>query len=384
MPPGTTTNNIKAAIRRRARELGFDLCGFATADVLESAPRFLAWLAEGYQGEMAYLARSAQRRIDPRSVLPGARTAIALAASYADEKRPNSALDAPAQGKPALESCESGLTGLVARYARFEDYHAVIGERLEVLIDFVNKSGGPGTASIGYVDSGPVLERDLARRAGLGFVGKHTNLISRTLGNWFFIAEIITTIEVKPDPPEPNRCGRCRRCIDACPTGAIVAPFKLDARRCISYLTIEFRGTIPSDLRPLMGDKVFGCDVCLEVCPWNRFAKCSGLMSQRRWSTNGRLDLIQVLCLDESEFRARFGNTPIARAKLAGLKRNACVALGNTGDARALPALEKLITDSNIVVSEHARWAVERIRQRMRMGPRGSLYFRAGDGIGIF
>lgn len=365
MAPGTTTSNIKAAIRRRARDQGFDLCGFATADVLESAPRFLGWLAEGYQGEMAYLTRTAQRRIDPRLVLPGARTAIALAVSYADEKRPDPAVDAPVQSEPALEFFDSGLTGLVARYARFEDYHAIISKRLEVLIDFVNELGGPGTESIGYVDSGPVLERDLARRAGLGFVGKHTNLISRMLGNWFFIAEIITTMEVEPDQPEPNRCGCCRRCIDACPTGAIVAPFKLDARRCISYLTIEFRGSIPADLRPLIGDKVFGCDVCLEVCPWNRFAKCSGLMSPHRWSRNGRLDLIRVLCLDEDEFRARFGNTPIARAKLAGLKRNACVALGNTGDTRALPALEKLSTDSNAVVSEHARWAVEQIRQRM-------------------
>ncbi|NLH71436.1 MAG: tRNA epoxyqueuosine(34) reductase QueG [Verrucomicrobia bacterium] len=365
MAPGTTASNIKAAVRRCAAELGFDLCGFTTADVLERAPLFLRWLAEGYQGGMAYLARNAQRRIDPQAVLPGAKSAIALAVSYADESRRDSAFDASERGRPTLESRESGVTGLVARYARFEDYHAVIGTRLEVLIDFVNKLGGAGTESIGYVDSGPVLERDLAWRAGLGFVGKHTNLIGRMLGNWFFIAEIITTIEVEPDTPEPNRCGRCRRCIDACPTGAIVAPFKLDARRCISYLTIELRGSIPTDLRPLIGDKIFGCDVCLEACPWNRFAKCGGLMSRHRWCRDGRLDLIKVLCLDESEFRACFGNTPIARAKLAGLKRNACVALGNTGDARSLPALEKLIMDSNDVVSEHARWAVERIRQRM-------------------
>ncbi|MGC8991195.1 MAG: epoxyqueuosine reductase, partial [Verrucomicrobiia bacterium] len=225
MAPETTTSNIKTAVRRCAAELGFDLCGFTTAGVLESAPHFLRWLAEGNQGEMAYLARSAQRRLDPRSVLPRARTAIALAVSYADELLPNTALAVPEQGRPASESCESGLTGLVARYARFEDYHGVIGKRLEVLIDFVSKLGGAGTESIGYVDSGPVLERDLARRAGLGFVGKHTNLINRMFGNWFFIAEIITTVEMEPDTPEPNRCGSCRRCIDACPTGAIAAPF---------------------------------------------------------------------------------------------------------------------------------------------------------------
>ena len=209
---------------------------------------------------MAYLARNAHKRIDPQQVLPSAKSIISLAVAY-DPQNPQSAIRNPQ------------FPGVVARYARFDDYHDIIGERLKTLTDFVNQLGGESTRSLWYVDTGPFLERDIAQRAGLGFIGKHTNLISRKLGNWIFLAEIITTLELAPDAPGKNRCGSCTRCITACPTNAITAPFHLDARRCISYLTIELKGSLPAELRPAIGNRIYGCDDCLAACPWNRFAQ---------------------------------------------------------------------------------------------------------------
>jgi epoxyqueuosine reductase len=249
----------------------------------------------------------------------------------------------------------------VARYARFADYHDVLGRQLKLLSEWVNKTGGPGTRSLWYVDTGPVLERDLAQRAGLGFIGKHTNLISRRLGNWIFLSEILTTLELAPDAPEPNRCGSCARCLAACPTGAITAPFQLDARRCISYLTIELKGPIPVDLRPAIGNRIFGCDDCLAVCPWNRFARAGTLMKQHARPDLNAPDLLQLLALDDAEFKRRFSGTPLLRAKRRGLIRNVCVALGNLGDPAALPALEKAASDPEPLIAEHARWAVDGI-----------------------
>jgi epoxyqueuosine reductase len=255
-------------------------------------------------------------------------------------------------------------SGVIARYARYSDYHNVLGERLKQLTDFVNQLGGEGTRSLWYVDTGPLLERDLAQRAGLGFIGKHTNLISRRLGNWVFLAEIITTLELEPDTPETNRCGSCARCIAACPTTAITAPFQLDARRCISYLTIELRGGIPLDLRPAIGNRIFGCDDCLEVCPWNRFA-CEGqMMKAHARSELTQPDLLELLSLDEAGFKHRFAGTPILRTRRRGLLRNVCVALGNTGNEQSLPALQEAANDPEPLVSEHARWAIEQIGAR--------------------
>jgi epoxyqueuosine reductase len=198
---------------------------------------------------------------------------------------------------------------LIARYARFNDYHEVLGERLKSLAEFVDQLGQGGTRSLWYVDTGPVLERDVAQRAGIGFIGKHTNVISGKLGNWIFLAEILTTVELAPDEPEKNRCGSCTRCITACPTRAITAPFQLDARLCISYLTIELKESIPVELRPAIGNRIFGCDDCLAVCPWNRFAREGQLMKAHAKQELGTPDLLELLDLDEAEFKRRFAGT---------------------------------------------------------------------------
>jgi epoxyqueuosine reductase len=343
---------MKAAIQGRARELGFDDCRFATAASPASAPHFKQWLADGHHGQMAYLERNTHKRMDPQQVLPGAKSIISLAAAYGD----------------AGHAMAGRSTGVVARYARFADYHEVLGGRLKSLADFMNQLGGDGTRSLWYVDTGPLLERDHAQRAGLGFIGKHTNLISRRLGNWTFLAEIITTLEIPPDVPEKNRCGSCTRCLAACPTQAITAPFQLDARRCISYLTIELKGTIPVELRPAVGNRIYGCDDCLEACPWNRFAKEGAMMKAHARPGLAAPDLVELLSLDDVGFKRRFQGTPILRTKRRGLLRNACVALGNTGDAAALPALSRASRDPEPLIAEHAQWAVERIESRLRRG----------------
>jgi epoxyqueuosine reductase len=357
---------MKAAIRQRARELGFDDCRFTTAATPASAEQFQNWLAGKNHGEMTWLERNAAKRIDPQKVLPDAKSVIVLAASYeaGDTWRVTSdeTIPTPDSGH------RSPVTrhGIIARYARFDDYHDILGERLKTLAKFANELGGAKTDSLWYVDTGPILERDLAQRAGLGFVGKHTNLISRRLGNWIFLAEILTTLELEPDAPEANRCGKCTRCITACPTQAITAPFQLDARKCISYLTIELKGSIPVELRPAMGNRIYGCDDCLAVCPWNRFAREGNLMKNHARAELHSPDLIELLQLDEVGFKSRFAGSPILRTKRRGLLRNVCVALGNTGDASALPALEKATHDVEPLIAEHAHWAIQEIESRRK------------------
>ncbi len=311
---------------------------------------------------MAWIERGAAKRIDPQKVLAGAKSVICLAASYAAGRS--------AGGPPAssdMNSTQAGRprsSGLVARYARFNDYHDVLGERLKQLTAFVNQLGGDGTRSLWYVDTGPVLERDFAQRAGIGFIGKHTNVISRNFGNWIFLAEILTTLEMEPDAPEKNHCGKCARCIAACPTHAITAPFQLDARQCISYLTIELKGAIPVELRPAIGNRIFGCDDCLAACPWNRFAREGNLMKSHARPDLEQPDLIELLQLDEAGFKSRFAGTPVLRVKRRGLLRNVCVALGNTGDKSALPHLQRASGDSELLIAEHARWAIGEIERR--------------------
>jgi epoxyqueuosine reductase len=333
---------MKEKIRQRALELGFDDCRFTYADAPASAEQFQKWLAEKQHGEMVYLERNALKRTDPQKVLSGAKGVIALAASY---------------------EIKNQKTGSVARYARFDDYHDVLGGRLKLLAEFVNQFGEE-TRSLWYVDTGPLLERDFAQRAGIGFVGKHTNLISRKLGNWIFLCEIITTLEFEPDATEKNHCGKCSRCLSTCPTNAITAPFQLDARRCISYLTIELKGSIPIEFRRAIGNRIFGCDDCLAVCPWNKFAREGKSMKSCAREELNEPDLIELLQLDDEGFKSRFNGSPILRTKRRGLLRNVCVALGNTGDESDLPHLQKATNDPEPLIAEHARWAISEIESR--------------------
>ena len=343
---------MKQSVRQRALALGFDDCRFTTAHPPDHAAQFQDWLAQKQHGEMGYLERNAHKRVDPQMVLADAKSVITLAVSYATSDAPST-----------LDPRPSPL-GLIARYARFKDYHDILADRLKQLTEFVNSLGDANTRSLWYVDTGPLLERDLAQRAGLGFVGKHTNLISRQLGNWIFISEILTTLEFEPGAPEKNRCGTCTRCISACPTAAITAPFQLDARRCISYLTIELKGAIPVELRPLIGNRIYGCDDCLAACPWNKFAREGKLMKEHARPDLDTPDLLELLALDNAAFKSRFAGTPILRTKRKGLLRNVCVALGNLGEETALPALRRAAEDPEPLIAEHARWAIEQIQNR--------------------
>jgi len=342
---------MKETIRRQASELGFDDCRFTSAAPPANADRFQNWLAGKHQGEMNWLERTTAKRVDPQKVLSGAKSIICLAANYA-ANIPNSEFRIP-------------NSGVIARYARFNDYHEVLACRLKELAAFLNQLGGAETRSLWYVDTGPLLERDFAQRAGLGFIGKHANVISRKFGNWILLAEIITTLELEPDASGQNHCGKCTRCLTACPTNAITAPFQLDARRCISYLTIELKGPIPVELRPALGNRIFGCDDCLAVCPWNRFAREGNRMNTHSRPELNSPDLRELLQLDETAFRLRFAGTPIFRTKRRGLLRNVCVALGNVGDASALPHLQKAAADPEPLIAEHANWAIGQIESRL-------------------
>jgi epoxyqueuosine reductase len=251
--------------------------------------------------------------------------------------------------------------GWIARYAWGQDYHAVLGDKLKALVGFIREIEGADIQARWYVDTGPILERELGWRAGLGWPGKNTNLINRRLGSWLFLGAILLNRELVYDAPATAHCGTCTRCLVACPTGALVAPGVLDARRCISYLTIELRGPIPRDLRPLLGTHIFGCDICQAVCPWNRKAPESAEPAFLPRAGFAALELIPLLRLSDDEFRARFRGSPITRAKRRGLLRNVVVALGNLRDLRALPALEAALHEAEPVIRGHAAWALGRL-----------------------
>ena len=342
-------------IKQQARELGFDLVGITTADPPPHAAQYQQWLANGFHGEMGYMQRNAAKRVAPTEVLPNVRSIIIVAMNYFTGLA-HSTISFPGLREEGVQvACE----GRIARYAwGGRDYHDVLGDKLQQLSAFIEALGGQAKWC---VDTGPVLERSFAQQAGIGFVGKHTNLINRSLGNWLLLGEVLTSLELPADPPERPHCGTCRRCLDACPTGALVAPYRLDARRCISYLTIELKGSIPAELRSVIGDRVFGCDDCLEVCPWNRFARQSPVREFRHCELP---PLTEFLSWDDQKFRDFFRGTPIFRIKRRGFLRNVCVALGNTGEASVLPALERALTDSEPLVREHAVWAVEQIHNR--------------------
>jgi epoxyqueuosine reductase len=341
---------LKAQLVAFARELGFDSCRVTACAPPTHAEEFRDWLKEGAAGEMSYLERGEEKRRDPQKVLPGARSIIVLALNYFQ----GAAADTAA-------AMERGTRARIARYAWGDDYHGVTAVKLDKIDDFLREFGGEQKC---YVDTGPILERDHAAQAGIGWHGKSTMLIDERLGTWFFLAEILTTLELPPDPSARDRCGKCERCINACPTGAITAPHRLDARRCISYLTIELKGSIPLEFRPLIGNRIFGCDDCLDACPWNRFAKVSreSAFSARR-STIG-MALRDYLNLSDAGFRNLFRNSPIKRIKRRGFLRNVCVALGNVGTVEDLAALERAAADPEPLIAEHAAWAYKRIYER--------------------
>jgi epoxyqueuosine reductase len=344
----TTGGELKARLVKFARELGFDSCRVAECSPPAHVDKFDDWLREGAHGEMEYMARGEEKRRDPQKILPGAQSVVVLALNYF-------------QGERATPKAFGAATGRIARYAWGDDYHDVIAAKLDKIDIFLREFGGRQKC---YVDTGPILERDFAAQAGIGWHGKSTMLIDEELGTWFFLAEILTTLELQVDEPARDRCGTCERCITACPTGAITAPHKVDARRCISYLTIELKSSIPLELRPLIGDRIFGCDDCLDACPWNRFAQISHESAFAAQGSTTAFSLRDYLALDETEFRNLFRGSPIKRIKRRGFLRNVCVALGNIGTSEDLPALKQAALDSEPLIAEHAAWAIEQISER--------------------
>jgi epoxyqueuosine reductase len=330
---------LGSVVKARARELGFDRVAIGPADPPEHGGALEAWLDAGYAGTMSYLDRGRAERLDPARLLPGARSVVAVAMSY-------------------NKSTEDDWRG-VSRYARGRDYHDVIRPRLVELGEFIGSAAGAPVASRAAVDSSAVLERDLAARAGLGWIGKNTNLLTPSLGSYFFIGMVLTTAELPFDQREPDRCGTCTACLDACPTRAFVAPYVLDARRCISYLTIEHRGDIAGELADQLGEWVFGCDVCQEVCPWNRKAEPGHEPALEPSGSFGALE--SLLELDREEFRARFRGSALTRTKRAGLLRNAAIVLANRGDRRAVGVLERALGDEDAVVRHAAAWALAKL-----------------------
>jgi|CXWL01.1.fsa_nt_gi epoxyqueuosine reductase len=333
-----------------ARE-GFDRAGVAALEPSAEGDHLNAWLARGDHAGMGYMARNVALRERPAGLLPGARSALCVALHYA-----------PLAG----EAVTSGdLWPAVARYARGEDYHQLFWRRLEVLAARI-AAAFPGTATRACADTAPILERELAARAGLGAVGKNTNLLARQAGSWFLLGELLTTLDLEPSEPVAyDVCGNCTRCLDACPTGALPAPYRLDARRCISYWTIEHRGAMPAAAREWVGEWVFGCDVCQEVCPYNRQPLVADHPELALSAAHAELDLVALLGLTPDEHRRRFRISPLARAKREGLARNAATAMGNRRDPRYVPALAAaLTTDASPVVRRHAAWALGRIGDR--------------------
>jgi epoxyqueuosine reductase len=388
--PAVSTS-LSADIKAEAQRLGFDLVGIAPAVTPTGLHEFLDWLERGHAGEMTYLERRQAAYEHPRHVLDGAKSVVMLGINYNTQQSRCERISHAAREETCPRSAESAKAGdtaqavpaRVARYAQGSaDYHDVIRRKLHQLTNVVRREA-PGSQVRGIVDTAPLLERDFARAAGLGWFGKNTMLINKRLGSWFFLAALLVDAELEYDSPHAtSHCGTCTRCLDACPTGAFVEPYVLDARRCISYLTIEHRGPIDIDLRAGMEDWLLGCDICQDVCPWNRKAPVT---AEPAFAANPELvalDATALLTLTEAEFQTRFGHTALSRPGRGGIIRNAAIVAANTGDAVAIPALRAALHDADPLVRETVAWAIERLEacekdpgagtDSKRIGPPGS------------
>ena len=336
-------------IRARALALGFDACGFASAAKPWPNGDWLAdFVAEGFYGQMGWMTETLERRRHPQGMWPGAVSAVVLGLNYGPEHDPLAAL-------------EQRSTGNISAYARGDDYHELIKGRLKQLAGWmVSRFGGEVKV---FVDTAPLLEKPLAQRAGLGWQGKHTNLVSRDLGSWLFLGSILTSLDLPADPAETDHCGSCRSCLDICPTDAFPAPYRLDARRCISYLTIEHAGPVDTALRPLLGNRIYGCDDCLAVCPWNKFAQVSREARLQAREEAKAPPLAELASLDDAAFRARFSKSPIKRIGRDRFVRNVLYAIGNSGDVELRAVAEGLLADPDETVRDAAAWAASMLRQ---------------------
>jgi epoxyqueuosine reductase len=340
--------DAKALIRDRALALGFDAVGFCRAELgAQARERLKEFLTAGQHGDMGWLASRSAARGNPRKLWPDARSVIALGLSYAPDTDP-------------LATLPLSDRGTISVYARNRDYHDVVKGMLKHLAQFIVARFAPAVKV--FVDTAPVMEKPLAQRAGIGWQGKHTNLVSRTHGSWLFLGEIYTTLDIVPDEPHHDHCGTCERCLSVCPTKAFPAPYRLDATRCISYLTIEHHGPIPHELRPLMGNRIYGCDDCLAVCPWNRFARTTSHDKLRERAELAAPRLAELASLDDAGFRSMFSGSPIKRIGRDRFVRNVLIAIGNSGESSLYPVAARLTEDRNEVVAEAALWACERLR----------------------
>lgn len=365
-------STLSGELKSYARSVGFDLVGITTAEPFADAERALVERIDSglMRGLAWFTADRARFAADPRNHLPDAQSIVSLGMSYLSTGAgPGEGQTSPptvgSVGPRLRQGDDGSLSGVVARYAWGSDYHRVVGDRLKLVAKWLSSHSGATRPTRLFVDTGRVIERAVAQRAGLGWFGKNTNILTRGYGSWVFLSEILTDARLEPDEPSRARCGSCCRCLEACPTGAIVAPGVLDNARCISFLTVELRGWIPRDLRSAMGTRVFGCDVCQDVCPVNRKARAGDHPEFAPSRGIGPSpSLLPLLRLAPGEFHARFEGTPIVRAKRGGLLRNAAVALGNLGAKAAVPALAEAIGDPDPVVRGHSAWALGRIGGR--------------------
>ena len=338
---------LKVRIRSWARELGFQQTAVSGVDLDLAERRLLEWLGRGFQGDMDYLARHGSRRSRPDELVPGTVSIITARMNYL-----------PQAARDSEEVLADGGLAYVARYALGRDYHKVLRDRLQALAERIQAEAGPFGYRV-FTDSAPVMEVELAARAGLGWRGKHTLLLNREAGSWFFLGEIYCDLPLPPDEPVPEHCGTCERCMDVCPTHAIIAPYVLDARRCISYLTIEHKGSIPEDLRPLLGNRIYGCDDCQLVCPWNKFAQHADVPDFEARNGLDAVTLVELFAWNESEFLARFAGTAVRRLGHERWLRNLAVALGNAPSTpQVIAALRSRRNHSSELVREHVEWAL--------------------------